>query len=281
MKGRPYLQDDHWMHLQLIIDGKREPTRTQLSTLARRLGARFGEYEDYFDSARLAQLPRHTWKEAERDALLHCYDTPSTALSSLKTQIQLVQQDCLRNICPYCGVGLSDEFDHYAPKESFPHVAVHAMNLVPCCGRCNKTKSKAWLNADGERTVLHYYLDGIPDKPFLFASLSWSLSPAGRVPRATFQLERPKNYSKVKFALIERHYERMKLLLHYRGHAHRGFIDIRRCVRLFEPKTASQVAKLTHRYVDSLENDFGGGHWLCALGRALADDSEFAASLRE
>lgn len=55
----------------------------------------------------------------------------------------------------------------------------------------------------------------------------------------------------------------------------------RRCVRLHEPKTARQVAKLTHRYVDSLENDFGSGHWLCALGRALADDSEFAASLRE
>lgn len=53
--------------------------------------------------------------------------------------------------CPYCNINFiygdgrknyGVELDHVIPKSKYPIFAVSLSNLIPCCGACNKAKSK-------------------------------------------------------------------------------------------------------------------------------------------
>jgi hypothetical protein len=61
-------------------------------------------------------------------------------------------------VCPYCNrnmigrVGddknpvIRCEFDHFYPRNKFPHLGLSLFNLVPCCNQCNKIKSSKLIN---------------------------------------------------------------------------------------------------------------------------------------
>ena len=277
LNSRTPLDERHWEYLAEIIVGKSEPTHTRLVALSPRLGRTFGDYEENFDVDRLCNLPKRKWATQEKADLLDCYSGRVAALSRLKADIELAQDAKLEGFCPLCGVAKAEEFDHYAPKESFPHVAVHALNLVPCCGRCNRVKSKAWLDEDGERRVLHFYLDDIPAAQFLFAEISWEFVGNTPIPRAKYRLERPKRYNKGKFSLIERHFATMKLLSHYRKNTHQTVSELVRGVKLSRPKTAAIVDGLLENFTVDNGCIFGESHWKVALAHALKGDANFFA----
>lgn len=45
--------------------------------------------------------------------------------------------------CPFCGIGLVNNLDHYLPKARYPVFSVNPSNLVPSCDACNKGKASS------------------------------------------------------------------------------------------------------------------------------------------
>lgn len=275
MKGRTPLVDEHVPFLLLIHDAKRDPVRLQLDSIQQAWVTHFDEYEAHFNVANLGALPQPNWQTDEKKALLHCYNSSTGALSELKEKILEAQHSDVQGLCPYCGVGTTEEFDHYAPKEEFPHVAIHALNLVPCCGRCNRKKSKLWLKGN-KRQIVHYYLDGLPGEQFVFASVAWKNTTAGLLPTATYSLVCPHRFDAQAFALIERHFTNMELLLHYRRNTPRAYTDIRKVAKIARPKKSKPaITDALLAWADETFDEEGFGSWRAALAIALSSDPQF------
>lgn len=277
MRGRAPLQDKHVTYLLLIHDSKRGDIRTRLDAIENEWVTNFEAYEAKFTVVDLATLPKPVWVQDAKDALLHCYNSSTAALSELKAGILAAQHVDVKGLCPYCGVGTTEEFDHYVPKENFPHLAIHALNLVPCCGRCNKKKSKLWLEAN-QRQILHFYLDALPTEQFLFATVSWRNTSAGLVPTATYSLQCPVGFPNADFALIERHFTKLELSHQYRKNTPRAYTDLRKVARIARPKYSETAIKdaLTVWANETFAEE-GFGSWRAALALALAQDVYFLA----
>ena len=43
-------------------------------------------------------------------------------------------------LCSYCNMDMGREMDHFLPKSVFYMLAIEPLNLVPCCGVCNRKK---------------------------------------------------------------------------------------------------------------------------------------------
>jgi 5-methylcytosine-specific restriction endonuclease McrA len=279
MRSRVALENKHVPYLLMIHEAKRGNVRAQLDAIEHKWVTNFETYEAKFTIADLATLPKPNWVKIEREALLHCYNSSTAALSELKAGILTAQNLEVKGLCPYCGVGTTEEFDHYAPKEYFPHLAIHTLNLVPCCGRCNKKKSTLWLKAN-QRQILHFYLDALPTEQFLFATVTWLNTTAGPVPTATYSLQCPDGFPSADFALIERHFTNMELSLHYRKNTPRVYTELRKLAKIARPKDSKEaIKKALMLWAKETFAEEGFGSWKAAFALTLAQNVSFLAQM--
>ncbi|WP_413518353.1 HNH endonuclease [Carnobacterium maltaromaticum] len=103
-------------------------------------------------------LSAGTFAEDEKEALHHCYTSPTKALNDLKDTIIASQIPFYQNKCAYCGIGGIDSMDHYVPKEKYPEYSVHPLNLVPSCSKCNSKKSDLFIK-NRCREIFNPYCD--------------------------------------------------------------------------------------------------------------------------
>lgn len=103
-------------------------------------------------------LDTGTFTKDEKDALHHCYTSPTKALNDLKELIISSQTPFYQNKCAYCGIGGIDSMDHYVPKEKYPEYSVHPFNLVPSCSKCNSKKSDLFIK-NNCREIFNPYCD--------------------------------------------------------------------------------------------------------------------------
>jgi 5-methylcytosine-specific restriction endonuclease McrA len=80
--------------------------------------------------------PFSSFSDKEKGALLHCYESQTNGLKKIK---EAIRKTC-NGPCPYCGIDGAREFDHYLPKTEFPEFSTLDLNLIACCGECNKKK---------------------------------------------------------------------------------------------------------------------------------------------
>lgn len=87
-------------------------------------------------------------------------------LADLRVQLKKL----VGNRCPSCGGSRPGELDHHLPKKRYPEYAVLPMNLIACCGECNKRKSQT-VGAGPEEAYLHPYFDKVPPVAFMQVAL--------------------------------------------------------------------------------------------------------------
>lgn len=280
MRPRIPLDGGYLDYFEGITACKAEDLNERLGKLQAKVELAYESYEDNYDSNTLEDFVSAKWKSQQHKDLLACYSGKSKGLSKLKRDIQEAQPVEYEEFCPLCGVATAEEFDHYIPKEDFPEVAVHALNLVPCCGRCNRKKSNKWLNEHGQRRVLHFYTDKLPDEKFLFATINWKTRGAQLIPYAEFELIRPKGFGKDAFSLIERHFETMELFDRYRRHTMNCVSElIRSMVQPGQAKTTAVVNRWLKWYAKRNSDRLGKNHWKVAIAEALIGDANFRARL--
>ncbi len=73
------------------------------------------------------------------------------------------QNNPFLDICPFCDCQYHKEvtIEHYLPKSIYPFLAVHPMNLIPCCTKCNGEKGddNILINARIGQTPFPYSFD--------------------------------------------------------------------------------------------------------------------------
>jgi 5-methylcytosine-specific restriction endonuclease McrA len=264
--------------IESIIGWKREsrPTTIALKALLPRIKTRFDDYQA--EREELSALGIDTWTDNESTVLKRCYTTWSDPLETLKANIRAAMPATFLNVCPYCGLGSGDTFDHYLHQDEFPEFSAHAWNLVPCCSTCNSKKGTVRLNNVGERVILNAYFDALPSAPMLTTAVT--VSPHGN-PVATFRLVQPAVVSTPLFRLIERHAGRLELLSRYKQTAPQVFTEVAYSVwHKRQRHSDAEIQTWLLEDADKYRGMFSINHWRVPLLRAMAGSTDFIAYCR-
>ncbi|MDM7502028.1 HNH endonuclease [Lactococcus lactis] len=131
--------------------------KVEYSSLYKRVKEKYLEYDSLLPSS-LADLVVESFKIEEKKLLTSCYTKPTKALIRLKENIINSQNYRFKKKCAYCGIGEISSMDHYAPKNKFPELSVHPLNLIPCCTICNSKKLE-FFTLDSKLIFFNPYFD--------------------------------------------------------------------------------------------------------------------------
>lgn len=108
-----------------------------------------------------------------------------------------------RRICPLCGIGITNNLDHYLPKTKYPNLAVSPLNLVPTCSDCNKNKGDKVSLKEHERTI-HPYYDDIDKHEWLSVKITKNLD-------VEYNVQKVPDWSEGKNKTVAFHFKILKL----------------------------------------------------------------------
>lgn len=260
--------------LDAVIESKSGDHRLSLDASKLRVLGRYKMLQQNFTPLLIGGLKAVRWTASEKKALLHCYEVEVVAMRELKKLIRQSQSKNIRSICPYCGLDVPRQFDHYLPKSEFPEYAVHCHNLVPCCGSCNGIKGEVWL-VNGNRTIINFYIDSLPAHPILQPDISWNTYNGELLPSISFNLVCPDGFDRVEFDLIARHFGRLNLLERYKEEAGSLFDDFRDTALAREARTVKILRKFLNKYIERRERKVGALSWKLALYKKLLEYKPF------
>lgn len=200
-----------------------------------------------------------------------CYGSGTKALGILTTAIKDAQSDGQLKYCPYCQTTLGGTIDHYLPAITFPEFAVHPLNLVPSCAKCNSTKGDDWLNAAGQRLYLHFYTDVMPAVDFLEVELV--TSPALRSVGARFNLVQA-GIPDQDWRLIQSHFRKLKLIERYDDQGSNEIGEMLESGQSYRQAGGTDVVHFFELEAGKAEGRYGRNHWRGKILRALAAYNE-------
>lgn len=251
-----------------IRDKKHHATRTALVAAHALIETRYEAHAQAVDQGALAGLTGSADALQLREKLRACYDGGTQPLRQLKQAIRDAQPKRLLKYCPMCGTTLPGTFDHYLPAVRYPEFAVHPLNLVPCCAKCNSTKDDDWLSDAGRRQFLHAYSDQIPDLQFVEVTLH-EVPPLNGV-GATFSLRKPAGIADEVWELITSHFARLKLLDRYDERGNDEVAEILSDCRTFRDAGGNSVRDFLIGRANDRGAVYGRNHWIAVLMDALA-----------
>jgi hypothetical protein len=258
-------------------------------------------YREHLDVAfPVGTLPEQV-SEAEKDALLQLYELyeeklgrPSDDLlgEGTRPQLRVLVHDAyelvqdnrrlaklraalklLAEVCPYCGFGSVDELDHLLQRAHYKLFSIFPLNLIPCCGPCNRGKRKVPSGTAGEHQV-HVYLESVSDFDFLRALAALDPATGGLVVQYTVvkcegmsdDLYSRLSHHLIEFRLQERYQKQVNIYL--------GGLEFP-ITSTFEKSGSDGLKALLVGMADSLGKRFGTNDWRTALMRGLTECPEF------
>lgn len=261
-------QPSHLERYVSIRDRKHHVTRTQLAAAHPMITLRYAELEQSFITGDLAAVVPHQ-DALDMEAILRsCYGGATQPLRDLKKAISDAQDPRTRKYCPMCGTTLPHTHDHYMPAVHFPEFAVHPLNLIPCCSRCNSTKDDDWLSNAGVRQFLHAYMDTLPDAQFVHVALHEQ--PPLRAVGAVFSLQRPDGLEDDLWRLIESHFGRLHLLRRYDEQGNGEIAEILADCRVHLDSGGEDARIFLQRRAQDRSQFHGRNHWIAVLMAAMA-----------
>lgn len=277
MRNFRYLDKPSFPYFTSIIESKRNTTKgvtnvkkVQLLAMSDSIRERYSHYLGCFSVEQLHNVQDSIFSGFEKQCLLDSYTGNGSALDKLKLEIKNSQDIDWQNKCPYCGILGLDQTDHYIPKDSYSEYAVLSINLVPCCGVCNKKKGEYW-KVGAARKIINFYLDRIPNQEFLFCDFSFD----DEIPTTTYRLHQSEGIENSIFAMITAHFERLELLGRYKDSSNEEITTtIDSVVSYCRETTAAGVAEdMLTDYGKKIVR-FGVNHWRCVLLKSMADSAQ-------
>lgn len=248
-----------------IRDNKKAPGKGVIVASESDIRKRFIELEACLAAERIEAVSASSL-EAIGAELRSCYGQ-NKGMRALKASIVAAQSKGRLLWCPYCGATTPGSHDHYLPASKFPEFAAHALNLIPACTRCNSTKDDDWLCPAGTRQYIHFYVDSIPDAPFLCVDIV--SNDALRAVGATFSIVRAA-MGDDEWRLLSTHFRKLKLIELYNYYASDTINTILRSARSHvNAGGVSPAAFLESEALDS-EELHGRYGWRAVLLRAMS-----------
>jgi hypothetical protein len=277
MKNLNHYAKDTFAFYELTLKQKHDPSMiTRMDFIELDIRKSYHVYETHFKGNNLEVLsPEKKFIPLKAD-LLNLYSYQSRALRNLRLDIQEQQARVIRYICQHCTLTLNESLDHYVAKNDFPEFAVHPLNLLPCCNKCNQIKSSNWRK-DGKRTSLNLYLDQLPKEQYLFVEIF--LDSRGEID-FKYRLDNPSAIDGDLFKLLEDHYRTFKLFERIREKSVPVITELQTAIRqrlnnLNIEVILDDIIKIS----ESFKTNFGDNYWLSILQIALAKSPIFLSSI--
>jgi hypothetical protein len=193
----------------LIKARKNITTRNRLNQVRPNIVLNYNNYIDNFFT--IQNIGNSTYIGDEENDLRGCYTIKTKARDNLLSRIIDKQTTHFKHICPHCLLLPRTTFDHYIPEANYPEYSVLSKNLIPCCTTCNGKKLEFW-RVNGNRAIIHYYYDLIPDIQFLFGNLEFDFN---NIPIITFSINHTVGIDANLFNIIQTHFTRLELTERY------------------------------------------------------------------
>jgi len=275
MKKLKYIAPPHIDRYRLIVEKKKVPEiKARLKAADGSIYARYTEFEFAVRDNTIKSFAEDGALQALELDLRSCYATKTSGLKSILAGIKTAQIERQLEKCPYCGITLPTTHDHYLPAGKYPELAVHGLNLVPCCSSCNEIKGDRWQGAS-QRLFIHYYSDKIPESSFLTTELM--PTPNKSSLGAKFSITRPPETLAEEWAIVQNHFDKLGLLKRYQDAANDEIANaLDACVDHI-CEGGQDASRFLSRTEGRLATIFGKSHWRASLYRALAGNPVFLA----
>jgi len=259
------------------VKGSPNLIKSNLLTLEQDISTRYDAFESSLQGADLFNFPQDTSLLTHKDDLLSCYKGRTKKVKEIFSLIEDAQPNNFLKRCPYCGVTLPKTYDHYLPESQYPELAVHALNLIPCCNSCNQTKNDFWKN-NSHRLFLHLYSDTIPDVQYLNVRIITN-SQTNAV-GAIFSMERAPNIPNDVWDILSAHYDKLGLIGIYNELANNEISTVFSACVSHLRNGGFNVTPFLRDYLLDDEQLYGINHWRVVLMKALSTNAEFARVVR-
>jgi hypothetical protein len=268
----PPINIDHAQELQDIIEAKRNgPTKRFLRRTRPAIVARYTDYINQFNASNLIPLANSAYPGDAR--VLACYLSGGTRIAAIKSAIEALQDEYSLDYCMYCRIGRPDSFDHYLPKDDYPEYCALALNLIPCCIRCNKKKDRYWKE-NGAAGIVNFYIDAMPIHQILFVNITFNA--ADNTPIVTFSIDNRNMIDVNVYNLFSRHYTRLDLLNRYKREINSVTSEFKRTLdRWGQNISLANNQQYTLEYAQSLKVDYGINYWKGIFFEELSTKAEF------
>lgn len=252
-----------------IVNNKREIQRIPLQAIRPNILVRITDYTDRTTPNNLETIPASPFTAPHSNYLQGCYGK-SNNLSALKARIKDRQNRLLRAECQYCNIGEPETFDHYLPKSDFPEFSALSINLIPCCAKCNTKKGEEWLFA-GNRKIINYYYDILPDVDYLRCDIVYSAN----VPQAVFSIDSAQIPVNIRSVIVN-HFETLLLLDRYKQRSNSEIIDVLNAITPSLGRlTRVQIQENLQQEAINMKASKGRNYWRAVLRIALSDSDRF------
>ena len=251
------------------------PEKTELNNLEAPIKDCYLNYERHFKQNDLEYMPKARVGIEHRDVLLGLFGSQTKLVKDFRKRYFEINPQTYNNLCPYCVINSSGTTEHILPKEKYPEYAVNVLNLIPGCGDCNWAKGEKVLDDDGNKLIINFYTDVLPDVQFLFVDIT---EKAGML-RFEYKLSNEGNLINTElFALIERHFDKLHLLKRYDEKAIQEMAEIKNTYRAEDFENEDQYDVFSKKQVKKCDLDvpeYGRNHWKVVLLRACAEGAVF------
>lgn len=233
--------------LKQIISEKRQPHKPTLLNKTDFLIQKYSEFQRVIDSERISPV---TIPKDEAEAFLSLYNSKTHTAQEVCNFILSSYETLLIGDCLYCGIGKSDELDHFLPKESFPYYSILEKNLIPICSKCNKIKGEEIPGF--QKDYIHIYYDILPKIEYLKCKISISKN----IPIVDFQINFLQSDSITE--RISKHYEALNLFKRFKSEASQYILRLKSLKLKYGDK--SVFDKISSDLLNT-EEFYGINHW--------------------
>ena len=249
--------------------------RIRLTAMNGQIESLYKTYKMNFDTNSLEHLNAHGYCDNEKKDLLNLYSYKSKIIQAFKTGITTSSTNRIINTCQNCTIGEVSSFDHLLPKEEFAEFVINPLNLFPCCSVCNSSKGRYWRE-NGERLYLNLYLDDLPKLQYLFVNIGY----VDNTFTTEFYLDNRNGVEPVLFALIERHYTRLKLLKRFSDNNDLVVPTLQNKISTYIGKLPLQdIVDTTIEQIQLNRDLFGYNYWQSILELELINNQIFIGTL--
>lgn len=266
MINLPILRQNDRVILRDIIQGKREPAKTNLLSVQDNI---INDYLEYYKNRRsLERITADTSITADTAKILNDAYKSGKVIDSVKAKITEIMPSAIKEKCPYCMLSEPGTFDHYVGKGNFPEYSILSKNLVPCCSKCNSKKGEKFLSESGKRIFISFYFDKLPKNSFLEVVLDIE----GAVPYIK-DMHTSSNTGTHVDEIIESHFTELELYERYMNPMSNKLSLLISRIEGTKQSRDDIVEVITNEII-ALEKIYGSSYWECSLYRAVVSNED-------
>ena len=276
---KPSIEGSYIERHRDVVSSKRDCSlRSRLEIIEDEVSKRYDAFEIAVENLNLFDFESSNVFLEFKDDLLKCYSDRTSKVKDIFDLIKKSQNARTYSKCPYCGTTLHNTHDHYLPEAEFPELALHALNLVPCCGTCNSIKNNKWKD-DCNRSFIYLYGDSIPAEQYIYARIK--MIEGEVVPGVTFYLEKPEGFPDNKWCIIENHYKHLRLLKRFEELSSNELSEIKDNCKDYLNASGSDVMAFIKSMLQTTSLNFGINNFKSVILTALIEDGRFIDNLGE